>query len=539
MDYHHSSDDQLLDLFDKAISGIASSEELRAVNECLRGSQEHREKYRGLAALHADLAGVVRLSRARQLVYEEIRARAALRRPDQGAFHSAGETDIASRVLADEASSSRKTQDPKAGDRRLLSSFRVIRPVWLVAAVSLLLACVLFFSVQEHAPVDVERLGSEAETVEPADALAEKNIVGYLTLVKDATWREGAVHYAKHDALQRDAAIAIDVGQVGVEFVDGARVVVAGPAELIVRSEWCADLRSGRLSVEVPAWATGFTVNAPHFRAVDRGTSFALVVEEGDASGAVVLEGVVDIDRRHLGGTAEENSFMRLRKGNGVWTDGNVTTIDSTGPQLREIAKRAPAVPQLHGDRVANYRHDFLVGSKDAPTNAPGWSYLYNFASQFGDPAGYRDLRWDGIARYDCNGAEPHPGPFPFRYLSLRPDGGHPGCGVNQQGSDDKDLFTIAAYTVPRDGNYRLDSAWVLANNWERWKQPVTQDAEVAVHLNDREPIIRKRLGPTGFVNFNCQLGLLKRGDSIYVGVGPCGDDSMDGFDWNFTVMVD
>jgi hypothetical protein len=535
----HPFDDRLLDLFDQAITGNASADQLRELNECLAASPESLRTYGELAALHADLAAVVRLSRARQLVYSTIRDQAARQRTPRPSdeVNPPRRPTIATRaasLIAGPTTSATSALPP----RRLLQ-----RPFLAATAASVAIACLVYlFSEPRHAgerPAGGDVTGSLARSETPPTKLFHRDIVAYVAEIEDPTWTLDTPRLKRYEALRRDQVISIDSGRLHIQFVDGARTTLAGPAELVVRSEWSADLRQGLLSADVPAWAAGFTINAPDFRAVDRGTSFALSVEEDSGSGALVLEGAIDIDRRHLSKSLDGISFMKLRQGDAVWVAEQDVNLDGSQDELVTLARNAPPVPRPPGVVVANYRNDFLPGANDARTESPGWRYLCNRETAIGDPTGYRDLLWDGRAHYDCNGIGPHPAEAPFRFLSLSADGGHPGLGNIQPGSAKHDLFAIAAYEVPRAARYRLESAWILARDWQRWSAREKQDLEVIVHVNDRPIVMRDTIGIDGFVNFDCVLDELREGDVIYVAVGPYGDAARDSFTWNFTIIAE
>lgn len=97
-------------------------------------------------------------------------------------------------------------------------------------------------------------------------------------------------------------------GAVLVEFYDGARLVVEGPAELQLISASESLLKSGRINAHVPQQARGFKVRTMSCEVVDRGTDFGLAVVESSSGGAAaevhVFEGLVEVQATDAATTA-------------------------------------------------------------------------------------------------------------------------------------------------------------------------------------------------------------------------------------------
>lgn len=83
-------------------------------------------------------------------------------------------------------------------------------------------------------------------------------------------------------------------GIAQIEFYQGARVLIEGPAELQLISSGEATCKHGKLSANVPPQAKGFRINTPKGTIVDLGTEFGLDVN--DASAEVhVFKGEVEL----------------------------------------------------------------------------------------------------------------------------------------------------------------------------------------------------------------------------------------------------
>src|SRR5262249_18598906 len=124
----------------------------------------------------------------------------------------------------------------------------------------------------------------------------------------------------------------------------------------------------------------------------------------------------------------------------------------------------------------------------------------------------------------------PVPRPDPGAYLRLDRSGGHPGRGSQQAKID---YYAIAAYTIqPADGNayYRLASSSLRRGN----------GLEVLVQLGGRSPLFGGKVprDPNPAAVFDTNIGLLAPGETIYVAVGPDGNDGSDTFtDFDFTIV--
>ena len=85
-------------------------------------------------------------------------------------------------------------------------------------------------------------------------------------------------------------------GLAQIEFYQGARVLIEGPAALQLVSSGEAYCTSGKLSAHVPPQAKGFRINTPKGAIVDLGTEFGL--DLNDASAEVhVFKGEVELHR--------------------------------------------------------------------------------------------------------------------------------------------------------------------------------------------------------------------------------------------------
>jgi hypothetical protein len=117
--------------------------------------------------------------------------------------------------------------------------------------------------------------------------------VAVLTQAVDVEWAPADDAHTIGGALS-PGWLRLKSGLAQIEFNDGARVILEGPAELEIRSRAEAFCRAGRLSVQVPAAAHGFKIASARMTIVDLGTSFGFQTHDGAAE-LHVFEGKVQL----------------------------------------------------------------------------------------------------------------------------------------------------------------------------------------------------------------------------------------------------
>src|SRR6185436_7591107 len=84
-------------------------------------------------------------------------------------------------------------------------------------------------------------------------------------------------------------------GRAELRFRNGVTAIVEGPAVFEVRDEMRLHLTYGKCSVHVAAGAEGFAVETPLTKIVDRGTRFAVDVDEAGETEVQVVEGKAEV----------------------------------------------------------------------------------------------------------------------------------------------------------------------------------------------------------------------------------------------------
>ncbi len=94
------------------------------------------------------------------------------------------------------------------------------------------------------------------------------------------------------------APLVIDSGTAELDFANGTRVTVYGPARVESLGPAEARLVSGRLTASVPAAARGFAVDTAAGRVVDLGTRFGMATGAAESVEVQVFEGRVEVTTR-------------------------------------------------------------------------------------------------------------------------------------------------------------------------------------------------------------------------------------------------
>lgn len=188
------------------------------------------------------------------------------------------------------------------------------RRIWPVAAVwGALAAC---FAVLSTLAIQSHFLSRR--DVAPAEATTAA--VALLSRAVDVQWSSGSKAQPTGAPLE-PGWLRLKSGLVQVDFFNGARVVLEGPAEFQLVSAGEAVCTAGKLTAEVPPQARGFRVRTPQGTVVDLGTSFGLNVN-GSGAEVHVFKGEVELHQKA--------GLRSLREGQGIAV--------AEGGQLRDIA---------------------------------------------------------------------------------------------------------------------------------------------------------------------------------------------------------
>jgi len=249
--------------FDDAVAtvchGVASNEQMGALNELLQGSPAARDEYLLRVELHSRLASE-----------PDLFANAGTESPDSSAA----------------ALAVRETRNVVPWP---LSPWRASPKVaWAVAlaAVFTLLAAGLVLWLKR-----------------PSVTGPTSKAVAMLTRTVDARWETSTAPLRVGRALE-PGWLRLTSGLAQVVFYSGARLVLEGPTELQLVSPGEAVCPTGRLLAEVPQPARGFRLKTGQVNVVDLGTAFGVDATRGRTE-VHVFEGQVEL----LSGTTSKQAL--------------------------------------------------------------------------------------------------------------------------------------------------------------------------------------------------------------------------------------
>ncbi len=118
---------------------------------------------------------------------------------------------------------------------------------------------------------------------------------------------------------------ALESGTVHLRFVNGADLVVEGPARFEIRDAFRTDLMAGRVRAIVPPTAHGFTVVTREVAYEDVGTEFGLSMDGATGESAMhVFDGQVNLRSGDASGTLLRSAFVGDSVG---FRDGQVQEV--------------------------------------------------------------------------------------------------------------------------------------------------------------------------------------------------------------------
>ena len=131
-----------------------------------------------------------------------------------------------------------------------------------------------------------------------AQSVLDTEGMAILTQAVNVVWAQGESPARVNDRIAA-RRLKIASGLLQVEFFSGATVVLEGPADLEIVSDMRCECRYGKLRVDVPPQAIGFTIGGGDVEVVDLGTEFAMRVGDGGTGEVHVLDGKVSVRRIH------------------------------------------------------------------------------------------------------------------------------------------------------------------------------------------------------------------------------------------------
>jgi len=152
-------------------------------------------------------------------------------------------------------------------------------------------------------------------------------------------YRDNGVAYEIGEAVE-PGSIFISRGLLRLDFSNGARVTLEGPAELEVFNESRIVLRRGLVTATIPESAVGFVVDTISAHVVDRGTSFGVSVGENGQTKVCVFDGEVEVSSSKTSGVSKLTQLVR--EGEAVRTKVDSSVIDSVSYETAQFENAWP-----------------------------------------------------------------------------------------------------------------------------------------------------------------------------------------------------
>lgn len=257
------------------------------------------------------------------------------------------------------------------------------RTLMAAAAVVLVgLSCWLAFSAFRSAP----------------DAKTLPRIIG----LSGAEFREPGV-YGLNDPLPLEKEAVLKRGLAQIGFPNGTTAILRGPAVFSCRSLENLEIDLGHCSVHAPPGAEGFTLTTPMVNVVDRGTRFALSVDESGFTEVHVVEGKVDLqsDDGSPPRRLEQGSAARLTRPHVSAAQTIPFTKDAFRRRMPDrivswsatltpegFAENLKSVSVRRGGQIFDYAYEELIHADVTAfkTNVPGNRVHFSFVEKSATP---------------------------------------------------------------------------------------------------------------------------------------------------------
>jgi hypothetical protein len=154
-------------------------------------------------------------------------------------------------------------------------------------------------------------------------------LVATLLDARDCEWATGP--RIEPDDRLSVGTIVLNAGVAVIEFDDGARLALQGPATLELQGANAARLHAGSVSVRCEEGAEGFTLLTPTSTVIDLGTEFGVSVAGSGETAVEVLDGEVEVV-----GAARQSGASSL-----FLTAGQMAKVSSDGTATPATKRRA------------------------------------------------------------------------------------------------------------------------------------------------------------------------------------------------------
>jgi hypothetical protein len=309
-----SPSQELRDLLSAACDGKADAAARRRLEELVRNDESAADLLTSYAWLHTELWRSVSAAHAEQA------ANATL----AGAF-------------VDESAKSEPLSAQAPHAPVLRRPFRRLSSRWSLLAMAAsvaVAAAILLRPTGDLPPATLPKLNTVTLVRPPLQ-------IACVTRVDGAVWA-GGVERSVGSLLSQGETLELVQGAAQVSMAFGADLVLQSPCRLVLVERSLVRLETGKLTIEVAPWASGFMVETSGLRVTDLGTRFAVSADSSDVAEVHVLEGAVVVEALRSQGSPAKSVTLKA---------GQAMRVD----RIRSEAVRLAA----QGNRFVSYVDPF------------------------------------------------------------------------------------------------------------------------------------------------------------------------------------
>ncbi|MBP86497.1 MAG: hypothetical protein CMJ64_07265 [Planctomycetaceae bacterium] len=152
-------------------------------------------------------------------------------------------------------------------------------------------------------------------------------------------YRDTGIAYTTGESVE-PGPMVVSKGLVRLDFSNGARVTVEGPARLELIDEKRLVLHRGVVTATIPESAIGFVIDTAAAHVVDLGTSFGVSVNDSGLTDVCVFEGEVAVSSPRT--NRPDAPPHLLREGHAVRASKDSTSIDSVAYETSRFENAWP-----------------------------------------------------------------------------------------------------------------------------------------------------------------------------------------------------
>lgn len=201
---------------------------------------------------------------------------------------------------------------------------------WAMAAALLIAGTVAIFWPQQKSDDQFAEVKSNDRLSEPKLAAPiddEPAPVAQVTYVSGiARWQDSNESFLLQTAIHNGDVLALTEGEIELTYSSGTKMLLVGPAELVVEKAG-GILHKGGLVASVTEAGHGFTIETPNGKIVDLGTEFGVAVDDFGVSEVNVFQGKVEAFPM---GKRGQGKKYELTEGCGLqWNEDDLILLDA------------------------------------------------------------------------------------------------------------------------------------------------------------------------------------------------------------------